>query len=141
MQHRLLLPLAAVLISQSAAVNGQSFESIELEGSCNYAGGVLSGTATTFGSVDEAGDIIDQTVEASGLSRNFLIEAASVPNAAAAIEGTERYILYNPDFIHTVRQTTGTEWAAISIMAHEVAHHLNGHTLRNDGSRPPTELE
>lgn len=37
--------------------------------------------------------------------------------------------------------STGTSWAAISILAHEVGHHLNGHTLEATGSRPPSELE
>ena len=36
---------------------------------------------------------------------------------------------------------TGTDWAVRSIMAHEVGHHLQGHTLQRGGSRPPIELE
>jgi hypothetical protein len=40
-----------------------------------------------------------------------------------------------------VRQRTGNEWGPASIMAHEVGHHLNGHTLDQIGSRPDKELE
>ena len=67
--------------------------------------------------------------------------AADVPNAAAVISQNKRYILYNPDFINGLNDKAGNEWAAISILAHEVGHHLNGHTLDNIGSRPDLELE
>ena len=29
----------------------------------------------------------------------------------------------------------------MALLSHEIAHHLNGHTLEAGGSRPPTELE
>jgi hypothetical protein len=54
----------------------------------------------------------------------------------------ERIIAYNPDFIRRVSAATdASDWAGVSIMAHEVAHHLSGHTLTPGGSQPPTELE
>jgi len=40
-----------------------------------------------------------------------------------------------------INSATGNKWAAISILAHEIGHHLNGHTLDKVGSRPQTELE
>jgi hypothetical protein len=40
-----------------------------------------------------------------------------------------------------VDNSTKTDWASISILAHEIGHHLNGHTLDNLGSRPDKELE
>ncbi len=49
-------------------------------------------------------------------------------------------MLYNPSFISSIDKTTGTDWASISILAHEIGHHLNGHTLEG-GSRPDNELE
>ena len=37
--------------------------------------------------------------------------------------------------------TTGTNWANYSILAHEIGHHLEGHTLDTlGGSKPPLEL-
>jgi hypothetical protein len=37
--------------------------------------------------------------------------------------------------------SSGTNWGSVSILAHEIGHHLSGHTLEEGGSRPPTELE
>ncbi|MBK8068385.1 MAG: hypothetical protein IPK27_12370 [Rhodanobacteraceae bacterium] len=37
--------------------------------------------------------------------------------------------------------TANNDWAPISIMAHEIGHHLSGHTIMPGGSQPPTELE
>jgi hypothetical protein len=51
-------------------------------------------------------------------------------------------IAYNPQFMSEVRAATANnDWAPISIMAHEIGHHLSGHTIMPGGSQPPTELE
>ena len=39
-----------------------------------------------------------------------------------------RYILYDPEFINSISETSNY-WANMSILAHEVGHHINGHTL------------
>jgi ribosomal protein S19 len=67
--------------------------------------------------------------------------AARVDNAAAVTYAGKRYVLYNPDFINKLVQKTGNKWAAISVLAHEIGHHLNGHTVTRNGSHPATELE
>jgi hypothetical protein len=94
-----------------------------------------------FNSNDEAQKIIMAIIDVVGLKPNFLIRSANVPNAAAVILKGERYILYNPDFIYDMDKVAGSRWASISILAHEIGHHLNGHTLNNTGSRPELELE
>jgi hypothetical protein len=76
-----------------------------------------------------------------GLPKNFVVRAADVPNAAAVIMEGQRLVLYSNVFMQRVRQATNTDWAALSILAHEVGHHLSGHTLSNTGSQPPLELE
>jgi hypothetical protein len=40
-----------------------------------------------------------------------------------------------------VEETTRTDWGAISILAHEIGHHANFHTIDGTGSRPEKELE
>ena len=86
--------------------------------------------------------MIDDIVKASGLRRNFdVVSSPDVPNAAAWVEGDRRMIGYNPNFLNHIVRRTNTEWAVKSIMAHEVGHHLQGHTLQRGGSRPSIELE
>lgn len=120
---------------------GQVFGEIEVGQTCSFFGEDIPEKVTTFSSDQEAEDVIERIVSASGLVKNFLVRSAGVPNAAAVIRGETRYILYSQHFMQSIRRETGNSWAPISIMAHEVGHHLNGHTLDNRGSRPKIELE
>ncbi len=85
--------------------------------------------------------MVEDILSHTGLSKNFLIRAANVANAAAVVQGSDRYVLYNPSFINAVDDRSGSPWAVYSIMAHEIGHHLQGHTIVPGGSRPPIELE
>jgi hypothetical protein len=90
----------------------------------------------------EAAGIIREITEAVGLQPRFELRATTmVPNAAAVAYNGKRYLLYNPKFLAAVNRAGHTDWASISILAHEMGHHLNGHTLRNGGSQPQDELE
>lgn len=135
MKHFFATACAALLLSPAAA------QTINVENACSYFGEAMPDTVSTFGSINEAVATLDEIVKSTGLSRNFEIQAASVPNASAVIQGTQRFVLYNPAFMKSMNEKAGTKWAAISILAHEVGHHLNGHTLVPGGSRPPTELQ
>jgi hypothetical protein len=80
-------------------------------------------------------------MDAIGVEGNFKIKAAKVANVEATIKHHQRYILYNPAFIEQVNAETNNKWAAIFILAHEVAHHIEGHTLVDIRERPVVELQ
>jgi hypothetical protein len=86
-------------------------------------------------------DVIKEIIDVVGLQPRFQVQEADVENAAAVIYGGQRYILYNRQFLAAVNNAVKTDWAAISILAHEIGHHLNGHTLSRQGSKPSDELE
>ena len=87
-------------------------------------------------------DVIRDITEAVGLKARFELRATrEVDNAAAVVYDGRRFLLYNPDFLAAVNRAGRTDWAGISILAHEMGHHLNGHTLRSGGSQPQDELE
>jgi hypothetical protein len=91
---------------------------------------------------DEAKEIINDIISVVGLKANFEIRAVSdIPNAAAITLRGKRFIAYNPQFIAKLNSAAGNKWASVSVLAHEIGHHLNGHTLANTGSQPPLELE
>ena len=94
-----------------------------------------------YTSVDEARQIIEDIIEVIGLQPKFEIKEANIPNAAAVIYGSKRYVLYNSNFIEQLNKIAGNKWASVSILAHEIGHHLNGHTLQGGGSKPAIELE
>ncbi|GAB4039180.1 hypothetical protein GCM10028809_59570 [Spirosoma gilvum] len=101
----------------------------------------------SFTSSEEATDVVNQIMRYTGLPQNFEVIEANVPNAAAVIllgqdSLPHRVIAYNKDFMNLVRQATqANNWAPISVLAHEIGHHLCGHTIMPGGSQPPTELE
>ena len=87
-------------------------------------------------------DVIREITAAVGLKARFELRATrEVDNAAAVVYDGRRFLLYNPDFLSSVNRAGRTDWAGISILAHEMGHHLNGHTLRAGGSQPADELE
>ncbi|MDB5252309.1 MAG: hypothetical protein JWP27_1478 [Flaviaesturariibacter sp.] len=85
---------------------------------------------------------VQEIIATVGLKPSFeLMASSSVPNAAAVVYSGKRYLLYNPTFINDLVRRTGNKWAAVSVLAHEIGHHLNGHTVTGTGSQPAVELE
>lgn len=82
-----------------------------------------------------------EIVKAAGMKSNFAIAEAKVQNALAVIHQGKRYILYNPDFITRLTQVTGTRWAAVSVLAHEIGHHLYRKPGNNNTNKLSSELE
>ncbi len=125
----------------TSTVNAQNKEIVFQAGDRSYFGEKLPDKVITFESDSEAQAVVEKIVNAVGLVPNFEIRIGGVNNAAAVIENGKRLIIYDQFFIRNLTQKTGTKWAAISVMAHEIGHHLNGHTLDGRGSRPAIELE
>ena len=117
---------------------------------CSYDGSPVKVDAHGMASGrDGAGQqVVAEIMKYTGLPQNFdVLPHPQVPNAAAVIlvgddKLPHRVIAYNEKFMADVQKATANNnWAPISIMAHEVGHHLSGHTIQPGGSQPPTELE
>lgn len=108
---------------------------------CNYSGLLYLKSAYSFKSDTEAESALGSIMKYTGLPTNFLLVAADVDNAAAAIYNNKRYILYNQRFMEEVGKKTKSKFGALSILSHEVGHHLSGHTLFEAEARPELELE
>ena len=113
---------------------------------------IIAGSTTTslntnstdlpfFSSSTDAEKIVSNIMDAMGLESKFKIKVANVPNVEATIKHHERYILYNPKFISQVNEATKNKWASIFILAHEVGHHVDGHTETGLRSCPAIELD
>jgi hypothetical protein len=83
---------------------------------------------------------INSILNFSGLNSNFIIYSAPIENAVATIIDNKRYILYDPRLLSISDKKSGNYWSSMSILAHEIGHHLSGHTLSN-GARLKAELE
>ena len=86
-------------------------------------------------------DIVQEIINVIGLKPRFELVPADIDNAAAVVHKGKRYILYNERFLAELNNAVHTDWGGISIIAHEIGHHLNGHTLSQKGSNPADELE
>jgi hypothetical protein len=120
----------------STNLSGQNAEIIDIQESiCTFSGTSKPRQIYSFASSGEALQIIQEIVANVGATPTFEIRASGeVGNAAATVlresDGrNKRYILYNQDFIQQINKRLGSPWAAKSILAHELGHHINGHTL------------
>ena len=131
--------LSIFILIFTLVAKAQNYQSVEeLDANCASLG---------FSSNEDAEIAVDTILDAVGLFRNFTIqECPDINNAVAKIiqvsEGyKERFILYDNTFFDNMDSKAGTDWASMSILAHEIAHHLNGHALNNGGSNHKIELE
>ncbi|WP_367913900.1 MORN repeat-containing protein [Leadbetterella sp. DM7] len=85
---------------------------------------------------------VENIVKRSGLKQNFYVmECPNTDNCFAATRNGERLIVYDARFFNRLNTVTRTDWAALSILAHEIGHHLQGHTIKSGGSDHNRELE
>lgn len=113
---------------------------IRVEAACSY--GVSEGAPLTLGVPPvQALDTLRSMAKTAGLQEIPELYTGNVPNAMAAIYQGKRIIIYNPDFVNMVNPDPATKWAVWSILAHEVGHHLNGHTLIGGGDGWIKELQ
>ncbi|WP_207432305.1 M48 family metalloprotease [Sabulibacter ruber] len=127
---KVLLSLLTGLVLTGASVTTPAVAEVKGGAAIEYAAPAVG-----------ARDIITEIIDVVGLKPRFEVRAANVPNAAAVIMNGQRYILYNEQFVSSLNNALKTDWAGVSILAHEIGHHLNGHTLSKSGSNHRDELE
>ena len=114
---------------------------------CSYSGSqknpsLICENLYNFTSNHHAEEVIDRILKPIGLTRNFIVqECPKTENCFATVRKGIRYIIYDNEFMKEIENNTQTNWSAVSIMAHEIGHHLQGHTIEGTGSRPQKELE
>jgi hypothetical protein len=96
--------------------------------------------------------LIAQIVERFGVKNSFLTIACDRTSSAQATvdERGRPYILYNPEFLKSVktldftRSSIGTnkvDWETLTVLAHEVGHHLNYHLINPHPSATRIDME
>ncbi len=116
---------------------------------CSYDGKPVEAdpASLTGQAPNECSAAVKRIMGFTGLPANFLVVSGPVDNAAAVIlldqnRIPRRVIAFNPKFMTAAEATVGgSPWGPMSVMAHEIAHHLSGHTIVPGGSRPEIELE
>lgn len=130
--------LTGTLFAQSPKATNQSFI-------CNYTGGQLPTAPCTYKGQtvsNHATRVIDRILKPIGLMQNFkVVECPETRNCFATVMNGQRFIIYDGAFMQQLEEATETDWSATSIMAHEIGHHLQGHTLTMGGNSHQKELE
>ncbi len=114
----LIMLLAVALNVRGQAYYGNSTDAIEL---CKAFQG------NQFGNSIEANAAIEEILSVIGAKNRFVVQPCDNINNALAItiQGI-RYIFYNPVFMNSI--SSGSYSSNLFILAHEIGHHINGHT-------------
>lgn len=86
-------------------------------------------------------DEIKKILTYSGIPMNFQIYSAEIENAVATVINNQRYIIYDPRLLAYTDNISSSYWSSMSILAHEIGHHLSGHLLENKINNHQAELE
>lgn len=143
MKYR-LLTLSTMLCTSCYFVNAQNAQVRTL--GYNYYGQSINEKAIcnmmSFRSKETAEKAVEEIVRRSGLKKNFYVmECPNTDNCFAAVNGQTRIIVYDGAFMRKANDIAKSDWGALSILAHEIGHHLQGHTIIEGGSDPQKELE
>lgn len=143
----LVLLVVMVNISPKAPTFAQTREKQRFI--CTYGGGNHGAELceeirkNSFASNQHAERAVDMILKPLGLRRNFvLVLCPDINNAAAILPRADglRYIVYDNAFMEGIDRGSKTNWASVSILAHEIGHHLQGHTTLMVHN-PPTKEE
>lgn len=83
----------------------------------------------SFSSNVEAEKALQRILDVIGASKNFVLTPCDkISNAVATAYKGTRYILYDKAFMELISKNTN-DWSNLFIFAHEVGHHINGHSI------------
>lgn len=100
-----------------------------LKTGCNFNEANRKEEITIYSPNEKELSELKEIVSYTGIPLNFEIFEADINNAVATIINGERYILYDTNLLDFANNSTHSYWSSISILAHEIGHHLSGHTL------------
>ena len=132
--------------SESAETVQENKYEVLIENSCGFDKDVINQKVYAFASDIDADNALEKIMKLTGLPPNFEIKSANVDNACAVVEcddkgGCKRIIYYNQEFIEKMNDATNTDYTELAILAHEIGHHLSGHTIAEPKNRHEEELE
>lgn len=114
----LVFLLSNFLFSQNLDYNN-GYESVRI---CTAIQG------NNFVSEKSADETLTKILSVIGASKRFVLqECSNINNAVALTFNGVRYIMYDPEFMSELKYSS--DWTNMFILAHEVGHHINGHSV------------
>jgi TPR repeat protein len=138
-----------LLLFNLCLVYGQSFQDVTEAESEKEINDICASLGLGFTSTPrEVSQIVDEIVNTAGVAKGGfeLAQCSNINNAIAKMltdeNGNEvRYIIYDAAWLKSFNEGTLTDWSGKFVLAHEIGHHLNGHSLNNGSSNHKFELE
>ena len=85
----------------------------------------------SFKDNQEAISYVEQLMNLAGLPMNFIVsECSGIENAFAYTYDGVQYIFYGNEFLESLNSNSN-DIGSITVLAHEIGHHLSGHTSAN----------
>ncbi|NDC77839.1 MAG: hypothetical protein EBZ67_08210 [Chitinophagia bacterium] len=135
------------------SVRAQAPQNTGFFGNVTAAGEVCSQNGS-FLSETEVNQLVTEMLGRIGAKNRYVIVACpQLENCQATLYQGRPYILYNPGFLGRVKrlnfsgsslpQVSGKDWETLTILAHELGHHINNHILNPlpDATQRDRELE
>jgi tetratricopeptide (TPR) repeat protein len=115
-----ILLIMPILVFGQGCQYGSSSDASEL---CDFYRG------NNFATDQNADLALDKVLSVTGMSKRFVLKQCNdISNCVATSYKGIRYILYDKDFMAAIDKSTKS-WPNLSILAHEIGHHINGHSL------------
>ncbi len=132
-----LIALLTIPLSINAQVE------LRFEFGCNFNTDKVKGEYTLFEPTTKAGQVVDEILKKVAINdRPFVLQAANVANAQASIRGkNSRYLLYSNEFMKQFTSDARTKWAAYTVFAHEIGHHVLLHDLEDTSATNRRKFE
>lgn len=147
---RSLILLAALFIL-SGSLFAQDRRGTNFNGQPAGDPGPCAGSSANFMTEQDVSRLITDMLDRIDIRNRFLIVACrQVDNCQATLYKGKPYILYNPDFLDEVKRmnfssadirVSTRNWETLTILAHELGHHVNNHLLNPHPDATQREME
>lgn len=132
--------LLYIIVFVTSVLSAQ--EPISIQNGCNFEGEETEKEYYTFESSNEAEKIVKRILDGTDISHeSIVVKEANVKNALASTVDKRRYILYSTAFLEKFKGDAKTKWAAYTVLAHEIGHHLNGHDFSEKDPKIRRKME
>lgn len=140
----ILLLILSLLVLYSSNVNAQSILYLSDKSHCIIEGKISTNELNLFVPDIEILKIYNKIDSISSLPLNCRIFSTNNKDlfAIATVDpfDSSRLIVYSSYFVQSIEKNVANEWALIFVIAHEIGHHISGHTLKENGNRALEEL-
>ncbi len=120
--------------SSNYKISGASY--FNLNNACSYDRRINDERILITEPKEETKDLMEQIFEYSGLYTEIKTYGINTNDIGISlILDGKRYILLNEKLLNSLQKSDKNYWPTLSVIAHEIGHHLVGHTLYNEISK------